>query len=205
VFQFRGIIQGNLLAWNISGHERAWVDSHPINCNRETFSEKTMLRIIIATLMFVLLANVDLLGGESEKSPVLPEGAVARFGTVKKLDRSTLYWVNDVSWSPDGKTLASGHGDNNVRVWDVATGKNIHTLKGHVDKVCSVRWSPDGKLLASGSGDMTPDAIGKVAAIWDPAAGKLIRMFGNVAASSVSWSPDGKTLATGSSKGFIIL
>ena len=36
--------------------------------------------------------------------------------------------VNAVSFSPDGKTLASGSGDNTVRVWDLATGKELQRL-----------------------------------------------------------------------------
>ena len=36
--------------------------------------------------------------------------------------------VNAVSFSPDGKTLASGSEDNTVRVWDLATGKELQRL-----------------------------------------------------------------------------
>ena len=48
--------------------------------------------------------------------------------------------VNSVCFSPDGKTLASGSGtgDATVRLWDVKTGKNIKTLKGHTWSVKSV-------------------------------------------------------------------
>ena len=60
-----------------------------------------------------------------------------------------------VAFSPDGKTLASGSMDDSIKLWDVASGKNTATLKGHDNDVYSVAFSPDGKTLASGSIDQT--------------------------------------------------
>ncbi len=52
-----------------------------------------------------------------------------------------------------------------IKLWDVDTGKNTATLKGHTKVVYSVSFSPDGKTLASGSYD-------KSIKLWDVAAGK---------------------------------
>ncbi len=60
-----------------------------------------------------------------------------------------------MAFSPDGKTLASASEDNTIKLWDMATGKEQTTLKGHGNWVQSVAFSPDGKTLASGSIDKT--------------------------------------------------
>jgi len=45
--------------------------------------------------------------------------------------------------------------DDSIKLWDLASGKNTATLKGHDNDVYSVAFSPDGKTLASGSIDET--------------------------------------------------
>ena len=65
--------------------------------------------------------------------------------------------VTSVSFSPDGRRIASGggFGDIPIRLWDASTGEELHTLKGHTGGVYSVSFSPDGKRIASASEDQT--------------------------------------------------
>jgi WD40 repeat protein/tetratricopeptide (TPR) repeat protein len=102
-------------------------------------------------------------------------------------------WVSSVGFSPDGQQLASGSGDNTIKIWDVTTGKVLNTLKGHESEVYSVGFSPDGKQLASGSRDNTIK-------IWDVTTGKVLNTLKGHESSvlSVRFSPDGKKLASGS-------
>ena len=63
--------------------------------------------------------------------------------------------VRAVSWSPDGKRLATGSDDSTAKVWDIASGQDQLTVETHRGAVNSVCWSWDGKRLATGSEDST--------------------------------------------------
>jgi flagellar hook assembly protein FlgD len=97
-----------------------------------------------------------------------------------------------VSFSRDGKTLASGNDDYTIKLWNVETGQEIRTLSGHNNNVTGVSFSPDGKTLVSGSFDYTIK-------LWNVETGKEIRTLKghNDGIFSVSFSRDGKTLASG--------
>src|SRR5208282_2958308 len=90
-------------------------------------------------------------------------------------------------------SLVSGSDDTTVRLWDLASGKELRRLEGDTYRVGSVAVSPDGRSLASGSWD-------KTIRLWDLASGKeLRRLEGHTdTVYSVAFAPDGRSLASGS-------
>ena len=63
--------------------------------------------------------------------------------------------VTSVAFSPDGRTALSGSYDETVKLWDVATGKEIRPFTAHKGRVHSIAFSPDGRTVLSGSTDKT--------------------------------------------------
>ena len=62
--------------------------------------------------------------------------------------------VTSVAFSPSGKMLASGSTDQRVRLWDLTTGKPLHTFSNHTSKISALAFASDN-VLASGSSDGT--------------------------------------------------
>ena len=89
--------------------------------------------------------------------------------------------------------------DNTIKLWDVHTGQEKATLKGHTEAVNSVTFSPDGKWLASGSSDATVK-------VWEVATGKLeSSLRENSAVGCVAFSPNGRLLASSTAENTVSL
>ena len=106
--------------------------------------------------------------------------------------------ISSVSFSRDGRLLASASADRAVRVWDVATSKCLAVLTGHTDTVFSAVFHPDGKRLASAGRDRS-------IWLWDLASGQQVaRLEGHSNyVFSLDFSPDGRSLASGSGDGTV--
>jgi len=95
--------------------------------------------------------------------------------------------VNYADFSPDGKYIVSTSEDKTAKLWDIRTGKELHTFYGHTKNVITARFNADGKTITTTSNDNTIK-------IWNIASGNLLQTLeanaDRVAFSEVS--PDGK-------------
>jgi WD40 repeat protein len=110
---------------------------------------------------------------------------------VAELVLGHLREVRTVSLSSDGRLLASGGGDSEVRVWSARSGKLLRTLSGHRGEVESVAFSPQGFMVASGG-------QGGEIRVWNARSGKLLATLRGHGATvnSVAFGPIGRLLVS---------
>jgi len=109
--------------------------------------------------------------------------------TVLLLHHDAQVW--SVTYSPDGKRIATASQDKTAKIWDAVTGQLLMTLMGHTDSVNGIVYSPDGKRIATTSDDHT-------AKVWDASTGKLLLTLSGHTdwVARIAFSPDGAQLVT---------
>ncbi len=101
--------------------------------------------------------------------------------------------VFSVTFSKDGRLLASAGDDGQVKIWDVATGRELRSLPYEHSSFPTLAFSPVGHLLAVPSADRTVK-------LWDADSGQLVRKFEGHEnrVNAVAFNADGTQLVSGS-------
>ena len=106
--------------------------------------------------------------------------------------------VTAVTFSADGRLVATACNDKTARTWETANGHEVKRFV-HDEGVSTVAFDPSGKYLATGSKDRT-------ARLWEVASGReLARVTHAEEVRKVAFSPDGRTLAAISTSGGVSL
>lgn len=114
--------------------------------------------------------------------------------------------IHALAFSPDGQLLATGAEGRTVRLWDIASGKELVELQrkrpsegGYPQFVTSLAFSPDGRLLAGGDGSALR--------IWEVSSGAevLARLALRGWVTALGFSPEGRMLAAGIADGTVVL
>lgn len=108
--------------------------------------------------------------------------------------------VTDVSFSPDGKWIASCSRNKTIKIWDAANLRLAKTIQGHEEALQSIDWSSDGRWIVCGD-------MGGGVKVWNAASGELHAPLPehSQAIRCVRFSPDGKRIATAGHDGVVRL
>ena len=117
--------------------------------------------------------------------------------------KANLEYANSIftiSYSPDGRRIASGGISRQIMIWDSRSGKKILSCDGHTDSVQAVIFSPIGNYLASGGGD------GYVR-VWDTLTGNEVwsKKIHKGYVRGLSYDSTGKWLASVGDDGRLII
>jgi len=144
-----------------------------------------MFRIAITAFLITFLGVKDLL----------------EFG--EPISPSPLEWKQSIErpnkdWDFDGKRIL-GHIDNDICLWDAATGQLLHRMKAHRERIQKVQFSPNGAYALSSSwisaGPMVPFKSKDTRTIlWDLATGQSKQLLPDQVAGE--FSPDGERIVT---------
>jgi hypothetical protein len=127
--------------------------------------------------------------GRSANPRILGEARFLNYGRVFSL-----------AFSPDGRGLAAGAWDGSTRVWEVATGKQLHLFQEQSSPTRAVAFSPSGKLFAAGG-------RGGSIVLRDSASGKELGILSGhkKPVTNLAFTPDGKSLASSAADGTLRL
>jgi WD40 repeat protein len=122
--------------------------------------------------------------------PIL-NAQIARFSTAKIIQTGSQ--PRALSFSPDGRRIATAQDNGSVRLWDSATGKAVGPqIAGHTDVATAVAYTPDGRIIASTGAD-------NALRLWNADTGAALNPNPAHTAfpTSLAVSPDGRVIVTG--------
>ncbi|MEP7121252.1 MAG: ankyrin repeat domain-containing protein [Byssovorax sp.] len=152
--------------------------------------------LIGGSVLVVALSGVAV-GALARIGPRHPVGVTRAADTSSEAEAPTrpvrvmaAHWsaVFSLSWSPDGRALASGSNDSTLKLWSPDTGQIARTLPTSAGRVGAVAFSHDGSTLVSSN-----DAA---ITLWDAATGAQVRTLAGASAriTALAFDPADQTI-----------
>jgi len=170
--------------------DRALAEMETITGAEATIETDDLLPRTISTIAFSRAGNA---------MAVSSPGVIAVIDTKSHRERVRLEVEGEdarvIALSPHAESLALAAKDGTIRVFDLASGKIVQTLKGHSAQPTAIAFAPtDGKHIASASSDKTVRAFtvatGETDYVWSSHTGAIV---------ALAYSEDGHQIATASS------
>jgi len=133
------------------------------------------------------------------KTLALADGVTGQSGYVRLIDTTenkfSASWrahgdtILDMDFSRDGTQLVTAGGDKLIKVWELASKKELARLEGHTAQVLGVAFNTNATQVVSGGAD-------KEIKVWDIKTREKIISLGShsAAVTSVAWPGDGKII-----------
>jgi len=127
---------------------------------------------------------------------LVQEMALRRRAVVCQLGHSAP--ISTLSYSRDGRWLATGSSFGVVRIWETVSWREVRTLRGHIECIESVTFSADGRRVAA--------IAGLRLKVWELETGREVPSESDHGTGVVISSPDGRWLATfGGDNNYVVL
>ncbi|EGZ24639.1 hypothetical protein PHYSODRAFT_252422 [Phytophthora sojae] len=149
-----------------------------------------------------LTTPLSLLEGSSAALGLDEEGQNGAVVTADPPVETHTGFVSCVAFNPQGSLVATGSHDENVRLWDVRSGRSVAIIGAHQEPVVSVEFHPtDGSLLLTGGYD-------GLVRVWDVASRQCLRTVITEPAAPVGsarFTPNGRYVLSSTLDGTVRL
>jgi mono/diheme cytochrome c family protein len=172
-----------LTAWIDAGAKGPADEPSPLMLTTPKIAAKAIVRTPISALSYSSQGNLLAIARYREIELRSTAAGAASRSLTEHIGR-----VNALTFSTDGALLAAAAGETGLtgeaRLWDVASGKLIHTFAGHRDSLYAIAISPSGKLLATAGYDQQIK-------LWEIESGKELRTLIGTTTRFLTW-PSGR-------------
>lgn len=158
------------------------------------------------------LTTVDNRTGKVRFWDMAERKLTGEISVLREGEEKAFYPVTKSVVSPDGRMIAIAYNDLDragrfgtvvkIRLWDVATGKELHEIAEHIQRIDDIAFSPGGRFVVSSSTSMRNAAT----LVHDVTTGERVKELPDsfpAQAVCLAISPDGQTLATATKAGLI--
>jgi WD40 repeat protein len=191
-------LDASIRVWDLAS------DARGLTWSVVTFNGECLSNMVFSSDGRRLITSHHIPNGPGQSAAEVWDATTAKRLSRRSLDVTSQFRCprQDTILSMDGRWLAAPvlKQDSVVKVWEVATGREVAALRGHAQVVSSVALSPDGERVGAGAiVRRPPEPWQSAVRIWDRSSGEEHLHLPAIAQAirCLAFAPNGKILATG--------